>query len=82
MPTKRDLLDDPTSVLNRAADDEPLFILRSTDRSTIQSVQAWITNAIAMGVPETKIVGAQRIVIDIMRWQRANADKVSTPGVD
>lgn len=38
---KRDELIDPTSCLNRAAEDEPLFVLRANDENAPAFVTAW-----------------------------------------
>ena len=38
---KRDELADPASCLNRAADDEPLFVLRASDPLAVNVVRDW-----------------------------------------
>lgn len=41
MSTKREELDNPTSCLNRADIDEPLFVLRAHDKIAPSVVRAW-----------------------------------------
>lgn len=41
---KRDEIATPTSCLNCAADDEPLFVLRANDESAPAQVAAWARN--------------------------------------
>lgn len=41
MATKSEILSDPNSCLNKAADDEPLFILRAQDVLAPIAVQYW-----------------------------------------
>lgn len=38
---KKDELSNPSSCLNRAADDEPIFVLRANDPSAPTAVAAW-----------------------------------------
>lgn len=38
---KQDIINNPNSCLNKAADDEPLFILRSTDELSPKCVRDW-----------------------------------------
>lgn len=38
---KRDELANPNSCLNRAADDEPVFVLRANDRVAPSTIRAW-----------------------------------------
>lgn len=46
---KRDELTDPRSCLNRARDDERLFVLLARDRAAPAAVRAWIDARIALG---------------------------------
>ena len=39
---KRDELSDPNSCLNKAADDEPVFVLRAHDASAPDAIRAWV----------------------------------------
>lgn len=38
---KKDEIADPTSCLNKAADEEPVFVLRAHDRAAPSVVRAW-----------------------------------------
>ena len=42
-------LGDPTSCLNRAADDEPLFVLRAKDRCAPGAIRAWCAARVIKG---------------------------------
>lgn len=45
---KRDEIADPNSCLNRAADDEPLFVLRANDILAMGIVHQWASQYLAM----------------------------------
>lgn len=42
MATKAEILADPNSAFNRAADDEPLFVLRAHDLAAPLAVRDWL----------------------------------------
>jgi hypothetical protein len=44
---KRDELATQTSCLNRAADDEPIFVLRANDENAAPAVAAWARDYLA-----------------------------------
>lgn len=46
---KRDELEIPTSCLNRAADDEMLFVLLGRDVAAPAAIRAWVAERIALG---------------------------------
>jgi hypothetical protein len=46
---KRDETADPKSCLNKASDDEWLFVLLARDASAVVAVRAWIYDRIASG---------------------------------
>jgi hypothetical protein len=46
---KSDELADPTSCLNKAADDEPVFVIRAKDVCAVATILAWINYRIESG---------------------------------
>jgi hypothetical protein len=87
--TRIDEINNPDSVLNRAADDEPLFILRSRDILAVPLVNIWISNAAlleAFGklhkietIPDEKVTSAIRVRDMMMSWQATHHDKIKLP---
>jgi hypothetical protein len=47
--TKLEEINDPRSCLNRAADDELVFVLRASDPAATVAVAAWMEARIALG---------------------------------
>lgn len=74
---KRDELTNPESCLNRAADDEPLFVLRANDENAAPSVAAWARDYIVAkggwGVmtkeQKAKYAEAMDIAANMRIWQ-------------
>lgn len=70
MATKRELLDDPNGCLNKAADDEPVFLLRAQDRLAPATVRDWCERARRAGdTPDEKVNEAGAVAIAMERWQ-------------
>jgi len=67
------------SCYNKAADDEPLFVLRPTDALAPRVVENWIMRGIAAGVPTEKITWARLQLHAMKQWQRNHPDKVKLP---
>lgn len=63
-------------VLNRTAEDEPIFILVARDRLCPVVVQFWIDQAETIGVPQIKIDEARDHLDTIVEWQETHATKV------
>lgn len=59
------------SVLNRAADDEPVFVLRARDPLAVMTVLWWAHNAVGAGGGERKYNAALEIAMAIERWRGA-----------
>jgi hypothetical protein len=75
--TKREMLDDPNSCLNKAADDEPIFVLRAKDLIAPAVVGYWQTLAGQIGSPFDKLIGAGNTASDMLAWRaRGNAPKI------
>jgi len=65
---KQQELTDPTSCLNRAQSDEPLFVLRAKDPLASMAVRHWIT--MALGVHEDeKRKEAHGIAASMDEWR-------------
>jgi hypothetical protein len=73
MALKRDEIADPNSCLNRAADDEPIFILRAKDQLTPKLVRDWAAKAAIEGHHEIeKIEAAWKFADRMDAWRRAH----------
>lgn len=46
---RRDEASDPESCFNRAAEDEPMFVLLGRDKSASYAIKAWIEHRVATG---------------------------------
>jgi hypothetical protein len=65
------------SCLKKAADDEPIFVLRAKDKCAPGAVIDWINRATEAGcVNEEKIAEAYALVNAMKEWQRNNGCKV------
>ena len=49
MPTKSEVLADPNSCLNKAADDEPIFVLRAQDVTAAKTIRDWAQLLMSLG---------------------------------
>lgn len=69
---KIDELANPNSCLNKARDDELLFVLLARDPAAPATVRAWIDERIRRGLNEPsdpKIVSAEEWILDVQREQ-------------
>lgn len=66
---KRDELKDPKSCLNKAADDEPIFVIRANDPLARKVVQHWAALALERGLHEDKIDAAFRFANTMEAWR-------------
>jgi hypothetical protein len=64
---------------DKAADDEPLFVLRGTDPATPNAIRAWAAEATLVGHRQEKIDGALEHADEIDRWQLANPERMKVP---
>ena len=67
--TKRREIEDPESCLNKAADDEPLFVLRAKDLLAPAVVRTWIAFARLHGCSDAKLAHASELVNAMLKWQ-------------
>jgi hypothetical protein len=66
---KRLELSTPTSCLNKASSDEPVFVLRAKDPFAAMTVRHWIT--MAEGTHETaKLEEAQKLADAMVAWRQ------------
>ena len=70
---KQQEIENPESCLNRAEDDEPLFVIRAKDKVSASAVRTWAEWAQMTGVHEPeKIQEARDIAEDMENWRREN----------
>lgn len=69
---KIDEVSQPLSCLNKAVDDEPLFVLCGRDRCAPAAVEAWANNAEATGFHEAEKIAEAREAAGVMREWRAS----------
>lgn len=74
MATKAKELKD--GCLSRAADDEPVFVLRAKDIVAPAAVRGWCELAAVAGAGEAKLMEAIQVAEDMMAWQKENGFKV------
>lgn len=61
---------------DKAADEEPLFVLRAQDKLAPEIVMEWAHRALAAGTPIAKVEEARRCAQEMEEWQIANEAKV------
>lgn len=79
MPTRAEELRNPNSCFNKARDDEPLFVLRAQDETTIHVINIWIAIGEALGISKEKVAQAIHARNAIMVWQGVNHTLVKKP---
>ncbi len=72
---KRDELANPESTLNRAAQEEPLFVIRAKDKLSASMVRQWAEAAAMTGAHEPEKIQEARELAEIMEsWRQENTD--------
>ena len=67
---KMDELTDPSSCINRAANDEPVFVLRASDPLAAGVVDYWANQAEGTNLHEVyKINTAHEVAQEMRRWR-------------
>lgn len=61
---------------SRAADDEPVFVLRAQDALAPDMVRTWAAQAAHAGCPERKVHEARMLADKMDRWAADNGSKV------
>lgn len=64
-----------TGCFARAAEDEPLFVLRAQDRAAPAAVRDWAARAFNLGAPEAKVREAMDLAVEMEQWQRSHGFK-------
>lgn len=65
---KKDELTDPESCLSKAGFEEPLFVLRATDKLSPLLVRIWVDLARMHGAPTEKLLEAAQIAEAMELW--------------
>lgn len=71
MSTKKQALAEPSSVLNKTADDEPIFVLRANDPCATEAISFWLSLAAVTHEPE-KCKQAYEVLDQFRHWRRKN----------
>ena len=66
--TKREELANPTSCINKAAEDEPVFVLRGSDVLAPIVIRVWASMAKLLGASQQKVSGALTTADAMDRW--------------
>lgn len=69
MAIKRDEIADPNSCLNRAGDDEPVFVLRAKDPLAARTVRDWAARAVLSGKHDDRAIEANRFADAMEAWR-------------
>lgn len=77
---KRDEQIDPESTWNRAAQDEPLFVIRAKDKLSASMVRMWAEAAAMTGAHELEKIQEARAIAENMEiWRAASEAMEETP---
>jgi len=68
MATKAENLSNPNSCFSKAADDEPIFVLRAHDKLASEVVRFWASLAEENGTPYETTEGAKRVAMKMEKW--------------
>jgi len=74
-------LNDPTSCLNRAEKDEPMFVLLARDKVAPETIRSWITHRLVSGknrMDDEKIIEAYKCLHEMEKWRRENDNETKT----
>lgn len=72
MAIKRDEISDPNSCLNRAGDEEPIFVLRAKDPLAARIVREWAARAVLSGKHDDRAIEANRFANAMDAWRAKN----------
>jgi hypothetical protein len=79
MGTKTELMRDPNSCLGKAADDEPVFLLRAHDVAAPAVIEYWVGKRIALNKnapDDPKIIESLDIANKMREWQARERNKL------
>ncbi len=66
---KRLELSDPNSCINRAGDDEPVFVLRAHDPIATVAVRTWIEESMDRGFHTDRLDEARELLALMEQWR-------------
>lgn len=69
-------LSTPTSCLNKAGSDEPVFVLRAKDALAPITIQHWATMAEGKH-EEQKIAEARKLADEMVEWRKRNVPEAA-----
>lgn len=69
MATKAQVLADPNSCLNKAADDEPIFVFRAQDRLSVGMLQEYANRLGAFVESTSKKEQTTKDIAEFIAWQ-------------
>ena len=72
---KREEIADSSSCLNKARDDEPIFVLLARDAAAIHAVMCWINARIELGLnipTDGKLDEAVKWCVEASKWRDDN----------
>lgn len=69
---KLDKIREEDSCLNRADDNEPLFVLRAKDELAVPTVFAWVREATTRGIHGDRLDEAQALAGKMVNWRIKN----------
>lgn len=61
---------------DNATHDEPLFVLRATDKLAAKAVLYWAQMAADAGVAVAKVASARAVAADMLEWQQIRGCKL------
>lgn len=70
MAKKYEELSNPASCFNKAAPDEPIFILRAQDMTAPEAVRFWVHFARLLGMRPEKLAEAEELAKQMEAWPR------------
>mgnify|MGYP001583639945 CR=1 FL=1 len=76
--TKREMLADPNSCLNRAADDEPVFVLLARDVAAPPAISSWMSFRARFGknmFNDAQLLDAEAVADAMVDWQKVREAK-------
>ena len=69
---KKDEIENPESCINRAAPNEPVFVLRAIDEAAPHVIEVWARERVILGKNKSsdqKIIGALETAIRMREWR-------------
>jgi hypothetical protein len=64
--------------LDRVDEDEPIFVLRAQDQTSINIIHRWLEGARETLTPE-RAAGVRTVIDEFAHWQASNPGRVKAP---